>query len=243
MGDDYTSPRNLRHVVEHKDGRSCRADKGEWIIETSEVVLRRGNFNPNMNMRCLRAHPVTAKKIDESFNIDWSDKPPVEIDVTDMVTENFGHPGLGIRFAPTPPLPWEFHESPIPKPDTEAPGCGEVKWSIEQDRVLREDPNGAGLVTEAVTPEAQVIMSKVLPALLEKFLQKNRKYAIVQQGHDLGLKGIVPDVNRKSSVIIDRLWHGAEYVDEYTTEVIEDLIGHCLLMLGKIALMEDEDGE
>lgn len=83
------------------------------------------------------------------------------------------------------------------------------------------------------TDDAVYIVNEVLPALLDRFLKKNTKYARAQV-HDLGIKGIVPDINRKSSVIIDRIWHGAGVIDEDTEEVIDDLIGHLLLMRAKM---------
>lgn len=88
----------------------------------------------------------------------------------------------------------------------------------------------------AATDDAKYLLAEVIPDLLERFLQKNAKYARAQV-HDLGIKGIVPDINRKSSVIIDRVWHGAHTIGEDTEEVIDDLIGHLLLMRAKMRSM------
>jgi hypothetical protein len=267
---DYTSPRVTRHIVEHRDGRACRADQGEWIIERAEMVLRRGDFSPNMNMKCLRVHPITAEKIDAT----WMNEPPVEIDVTEQVKEgmfdrflvgdrpqppdlDFGHPGIGFqhlhgsRFDRAP-----FDLSPIPNPDTESDDCGEVEWELSPGAVQSvpnpqaewgfkrgeffRDFGDQGFNVPPATPEASAILERVLPRLIERFLEKNRKYSRVDEGHDLGLKGIVPDLNRKTGVIISRIWHGDALVDEDTTEVMEDAVGHLLLMLGKIELMEED---
>lgn len=93
-----------------------------------------------------------------------------------------------------------------------------------------------GMIVQATTDDARYILTVAIPEMLERFLEKNTKYARAQV-HDLGVKGIVPDVNRKTSVIIDRLWHGAHVVGEGTEEVIDDLIGHLLLMRAKMRSM------
>jgi hypothetical protein len=98
------------------------------------------------------------------------------------------------------------------------------------------DYGESGYDTDAVTEDAAYILCKVMPGLLSRFLTKNAKYALAQD-IDLGVKGIVPDVNRKASVIINRLWHGNGMVDEDTEEVIDDLIGHLLLMRAKMRTM------
>jgi hypothetical protein len=170
--------------------------------------------------------------------------------------EEFGMPTLGdqmgaligeLRAAPNP---WSDEHD---EPDSEPLITGGVAWDVEQDEsrfwvmlnhagMTVRYPSGKGNHTPAETPEAHAILEAVLPALLERFLMKNSKYALAQSGHDLGLKGIVPDINRKTSILIDRLWHGNhQHVDEGTVEVIHDLVGHCLLMLGKLAIKEEED--
>jgi hypothetical protein len=101
-------------------------------------------------------------------------------------------------------------------------------------------PGGRGMTgirTDAVTEDAQFILSVVLPQLLEKFLRKNAQYARAQTGHDLGLKGIIPDINRKTAALISNVWDGGtNEADEWTDGVVditEDLIGHLLLLLAK----------
>lgn len=97
--------------------------------------------------------------------------------------------------------------------------------------------------SKAETEEAKVILADVLPALLSKFLQKNAQYARVQSGHDLGLKGIIPDINRKSAALITRIWDADNVWDQDTQDSTEelagDLIGHLLLMLAKMKMMDD----
>lgn len=97
-----------------------------------------------------------------------------------------------------------------------------------------------GLRVPAVTPEARYILAKDLPRLLEEFLENNAKYARAQSGHDLGLKGVIPDINRKTSVLIDRLWFDRPDVGrDSNREIIGDLIGHLLLMLGKMGVGDE----
>jgi hypothetical protein len=94
-----------------------------------------------------------------------------------------------------------------------------------------------GYEVPATTDDARYIMD-ILPDLLKHFLTKNTQYARAQTGHDLGLKGIVPDINRKTSALITRIWD-RQALEPYegedsTEELIEDLIGHLLLMLAKM---------
>lgn len=85
---------------------------------------------------------------------------------------------------------------------------------------------------EVATVEAQRILDAI-PTWLGRFLFKNRKYAKVQQ-IDLGAKGIMPDINRKTMVLMDRIWYGSGEVDESTVEVIDDLLGHLMLLRDKV---------
>lgn len=91
-------------------------------------------------------------------------------------------------------------------------------------------------VVEAASEDAKFVLA-ILPDIIEQFLDKNRKYAAVQDGYALGSAGIIPDLNRKLGILVDRLWSGNPTVGEDTDEVIGDLIGHLLLMLAK---MKDE---
>lgn len=89
-----------------------------------------------------------------------------------------------------------------------------------------------GVDHDAMTDDARRVLI-MLPDLLLLFLQKNEKYAEVERGYDLGDKGIIPDINRKLGILKARLWDGAEEVGEDTDEVIDDMIGHLLLMKAK----------
>lgn len=101
------------------------------------------------------------------------------------------------------------------------------------------DPDGIsinygdeGRDVPAVTDDARYILS-ILPEIIALFLEKNMKYASVEDGYDLGEAGIIPDVNRKLGILVDRIWHERPTVGEDTDEVIGDVIGHLLLMLAK----------
>lgn len=97
--------------------------------------------------------------------------------------------------------------------------------------------NGQGYTVEAPTDDAQYIM-EILPEIIGHFLHKNAQYARAQSGHDLGLKGIVPDINRKTSALITRIWDANNVWDENlqdsTEDLIDDLFGHLLLMRAKL---------
>lgn len=93
--------------------------------------------------------------------------------------------------------------------------------------------------TEAVkTEEARRILTQV-PNILEDFIKNNAKYAHAQDV-DLGDRGIIPDINRKTSVLIARIWHNEPVVGEGTVQVVDDLIGHLLLLRDK--LIGEADG-
>lgn len=92
-----------------------------------------------------------------------------------------------------------------------------------------------GYDVPATTDDAQYIM-QILPDVLKQFLTKNTQYARAQ-AHDLGVKGTIPDINRKTSALITRFWDrdGLPMEGEDSNEeLIGDLIGHLLLALAKM---------
>lgn len=117
-----------------------------------------------------------------------------------------------------------FHSEPRPTP---------FKCVITPEEMIL-DFGEEGLRIPAVTEEAHEILTS-LPTILEDFLESNAKYARAQTGHDLGAMGIIPDINRKTAVIISRIWDRAPAGrGEATTVVIDDLIGHLLLLRAKL---------
>lgn len=82
------------------------------------------------------------------------------------------------------------------------------------------------------TEQARHICEDLVPAWREGFIQKNLKYRKVD--NSLGVKGIFPDVYRKTGILKDRIWDDGAVIGEGTEEVIQDLIGHLFLMLHMI---------
>lgn len=103
---------------------------------------------------------------------------------------------------------------------------------LDAEGIVVEHADGKGYSEEAVTPEAKRILED-LSIWMSRFLRKNRKYAMAQNV-DLGAAGIIPDINRKTSVLIDRIWCGSGEVDEGTVEVVDDLLGHLMLLRDKL---------
>lgn len=89
--------------------------------------------------------------------------------------------------------------------------------------------NGVGPATE----DARYALD-ALPGIIAQFLTKNVKYAEVEKGYDLGVAGIIPDLNRKLGILVARHWKEAPTSGEDSQEVIGDMIGHLLLMLAKM---------
>lgn len=108
-----------------------------------------------------------------------------------------------------------------------------MKWNIDAGGVHMEWSDGKGLEVEPVTDDARYILEQ-LPTIMREFLENNAKYARAQTGHDLGYKGIIPDINRKFGVLVSRIWHGEPDAGRDSThEIIGDMIGHLLLLLAK----------
>lgn len=120
----------------------------------------------------------------------------------------------------------------LARPMTEKPFQYGV--TIESDYQTVTYQCSDGHEEKSVTTEAATILSKHLPDFIEKFMQKNRKYAQVQTGHDLGAEGEIPDLNRKMAILVDRIWCGNPTVGEDSVEVCQDMIGHLFLLIDKL---------
>lgn len=128
---------------------------------------------------------------------------------------------------------FRLHSAPLSEELRGAPvGIGEWAMGPDSGSVVEEVHQSIPFNGEVVTDDAKYIMS-ILPGIIDTFLEKNRKYAEVERGYDLGAGGIIPDLNRKLGILVARMWYGAEEVGEPTDEVIGDMIGHLLLMLAK----------
>lgn len=140
----------------------------------------------------------------------------------------FGMPGLGVGkvFALD-------DESAITHPPESMMRVMHEYWGFQQNTFAVEHGNGNGQNIDMPSEDAAIIFNEILPRLLVTFLEKNRKYALVEDGYSLGDQGIIPDLNRKLGIIISRVWFGEPEVGESTDEVAADLIGHLLLFLAK----------
>lgn len=193
----------------HTDGRKCRYENG-W---TFLLPTKPGQFPTRQ--ACERAHHP------------WpSDRG------------EFGMPGVGtINVAG-----WSVGPEGIKPPGTDTekvaslPSKMITEWptmTVINDELV-VDYGEQGYSIPIPTADARYILM-LLPDILAQFLEKNAKYAMVEQGYDLGDQGIIPDLNRKLGILVKRLWAGIEPdpKEESTDEVIGDMIGHLLLMLAK----------
>lgn len=78
----------------------------------------------------------------------------------------------------------------------------------------------------------------VAPRTLARFLSKGKDYQ--DAFAYLGLKGQFSDINRKFQKLKNAVWDGRELTGEQPREIVEDMIGHCYLML---YLMDKEEEE
>lgn len=75
-----------------------------------------------------------------------------------------------------------------------------------------------------------VINNEITPVVLEKFQGKQRDYP--PEGFlFLGSKGQFSDIARKFFKLKKSVWDGEQLDGEQAYEIVEDLIGHCLLLL------------
>lgn len=73
------------------------------------------------------------------------------------------------------------------------------------------------------------IMNKHLPEALSLFSRKNKGYG--DMADVLGSRAQFVDMHRKMDKLKRGLWEGQDIGDENIKEVVQDLFGHCLLML------------
>jgi hypothetical protein len=77
------------------------------------------------------------------------------------------------------------------------------------------------------------IVTVVLPEVIEKFAMKNAEYGDMGEGRSLGPRGEFVEINRKVGKIQTAIWdgHPEQLTSEKAEEVVQDIIGHCLMML------------
>lgn len=245
--------RKINH--RHDDGRNC--------IEGPDGVWRHWDFEgkmlapgePTPELECGREHPSREERVwdgpqpfsDGDYGEPDNARSTTEIRHVDCLAcrkayeegrGEFGMPTIGGELRVGPDVIFQMPDKSEPDPGDGKIDMPDFKMTVTEDGIS-VDYGDNGYATNAQTDDARYILAKVLPGLLSKFLNKNSKYALAQSGHDLGLKGIVPDINRKTSVLINRLWHGGGMVGEGTEEVIDDLIGHLLLMRAKLRTLDE----
>lgn len=88
---------------------------------------------------------------------------------------------------------------------------------------------------ENVPFQGQRIMDEIVPPVLELFLRKNRDYNIqgIDIAEQLGIRGQWSDMYRKIAKLKQSMWDqdGSGLEFESAEEIIQDLVGHCLLSL------------
>lgn len=222
----------VMHYIHADDGRRCMwmpilGGWFHWDHEHPEPGPRE-----RREYRCNRDH--YADRVQDG---PLPDAGRIPGDMSDDRGE-FGMPTLGggaissIPFKGEPMAQVECPDEPLQEP---------TAWLFRNALVTPGGPGLRGVRTDAVTDDARFILEEVIPHLLEKFLRKNAQYARAQTGHDLGLKGIIPDINRKSAALITAAWDGpglwAGEDTDSMVDIAEDLVGHLLLFLAKTRSM------
>jgi hypothetical protein len=96
--------------------------------------------------------------------------------------------------------------------------------------------------THPSTKQAARILTEILPGAISLFLAKNKDYAIdgIDIAETLGVRGQWSDMYRKIAKLKQSMWdqNGEGLQFETAEEVVQDLIGHCLLTL---LFLKDEE--
>ncbi|UVT31233.1 hypothetical protein SEA_OTTERSTEDTS21_72 [Gordonia phage OtterstedtS21] len=82
---------------------------------------------------------------------------------------------------------------------------------------------------DRLSTQGAEIMYQIAPVVLENFARKNADYG--DTSFDLGIAGQYAELWRKVGKLKGPMWEGKELAFEQMDEIIEDLIGHCLLSL------------
>lgn len=80
------------------------------------------------------------------------------------------------------------------------------------------------------------IITERLPNAVWRFLNKNEDYGTGSD--EFGLAAQVHDLSRKYKKVFEAVINGKELTGEPLEEVIEDMIGHALLMLEQLGVSE-----
>jgi hypothetical protein len=85
----------------------------------------------------------------------------------------------------------------------------------------------------------EIIEQRIAPDVMKRFLSKSADYGDAWKL--LGAKGQFSDINRKYWKLYKSIWLGQELQGEQPDECVEDIIGHCYLLLA--ILREDSTPE
>jgi len=88
-------------------------------------------------------------------------------------------------------------------------------------------------VTNPPTNEAERILMDTLPAVLAKFLEKNKDYGDGDEMRCLGAKAEFVRLWNKAAKLKRALWDGEPLAGEQSDEIMSDMIGHLLLALNR----------
>jgi hypothetical protein len=77
----------------------------------------------------------------------------------------------------------------------------------------------------------QYIFDQIVPNAIESFRDKARDYRGGPAFLNLGAKGQFSDINRKFWKLYHAIWEDGRLEGEQPYEIVEDMIGHCFLLL------------
>ncbi|QFG08209.1 hypothetical protein PBI_GRETELLYN_72 [Gordonia phage GretelLyn] len=91
---------------------------------------------------------------------------------------------------------------------------------------------------DRLSNQGQEIMYEIAPKVLENFARKNADYG--DTSFDLGIAGQYAELWRKVGKLKGPMWEGKSLEFEQMDEILQDLIGHCLLSLYFLRTQEVE---
>ena len=101
-----------------------------------------------------------------------------------------------------------------------------------------------GLPADRIPPHTQRLLQGPVVEALKRFITKNVEYG--ETADALGSRGQYADINRKVGKLKRLMWdkNVPEWsISEPTEEVLQDLIGHCILSLYYIEMEKKQNGE
>jgi len=119
-----------------------------------------------------------------------------------------------------------IHYFPIEEPKPWPTGKLRVQ-AIKDDNMIRIE------VTNPPTNEAERILMTTLPAVLTKFLEKNKDYGDGDEMRCLGAKAEFVRLWNKAAKLKRAIWDGEPLSGEQPDEIMGDMIGHILLALNR----------